>query len=42
MERFFEFAPSKVIWGHRYLLYKKRKGTLGQKFFSARVVDFME
>src|SRR6218665_2474062 len=37
-ERLFELAPSKVTWGHRYKLFKKRKGTLGQKFFSARVV----
>src|SRR6218665_3350092 len=37
--RFFELAPSKVTGGHRYKLFKKRKGTLGQKFFSARVVD---
>ena len=34
-ERFFELAPSKVTWGHRYTLFKKRKGTIGQKFFSA-------
>jgi len=38
-ERFFELAPSKVTRGHRYKLFKKRKGTLGQNFFSARVVD---
>src|SRR6218665_2299146 len=38
-ERFFELAPSKGTRGHRYKLFKKRKGTLGQKFFSARVVD---
>src|SRR6218665_3837801 len=38
-ERFFELAPSKVTRGHRYKVFKKRKGTLGQKFFSARVVD---
>ena len=38
-ERFFELAPSKVTRGHRYKLFKKRKGTLGQKFFSAGVVD---
>ena len=38
-ERFFELAPSKVTWGHRYKLFKKRKGTVGQKFFSSRVVD---
>jgi len=25
--------------GQRYKLLKKRKGTLGQKFFNARVVD---
>ena len=31
--------PSKVTRGHMYKLFKKRKGTLGQKFFSARVVD---
>src|SRR6218665_678166 len=38
-ESFFELAPSKVTRGHRYKLFKKRKGTLGQKFVSARVVD---
>ena len=38
-ERFFELAPSKGTRGHRYKLFKKRKGTLGQKFVSARVVD---
>ena len=38
-ERFFELAPSKGTPGHRYKLFKKRKGTLGQKFFSAGVVD---
>src|SRR6218665_964045 len=38
-ERFFELAPSKVTRGHRYKLFKKWKGTLGQKCFSARVVD---
>src|SRR6218665_773702 len=39
-ERFFELAPSKVTRGrHRYKLFKKSKGTLGQTFFSARVVD---
>ena len=38
-ERFFELAPSKVTRGHRCKLFKKRKGTLWQKFFSARVVD---
>src|SRR6218665_773802 len=40
-ERFFELAPSKLTRGpgHRYKLFKKRKGTLGQTFFSARVVD---
>ena len=38
-DRFFELAPSKVTRGHRYKLFKKRKGTLGPKFFSARVVD---
>jgi len=38
-ERFFEFAPNKATRGHRYKLFKKPKGTLGQKFFSARVVD---
>ena len=31
--------PSKGTRGHRYKLFKKRKGTLGQKFFSARVSD---
>ena len=34
-----ELAPSKGTWGHRYKLFKERKGTIGQKFFSARVVD---
>ena len=38
-ERFFELAPSKATRGHRYKLFKKRKGTLGQKVFNARVVD---
>src|SRR6218665_3398749 len=38
-ERFFELAPSKVTRVHRYKSFKKRKGTLWQKFFSARVVD---
>ena len=38
-ERFFELAPSNVTRGHRYKLFKKMKGTLGQTFFSARVVD---
>src|SRR6218665_3204327 len=38
-ERFFELAPSKGTRGHKYKLFKKRKGTIGQKFFSARVVD---
>ena len=38
-ERLFELAPSKITWGHRYKLFKKRKGILGQKFFSVRVID---
>src|SRR6218665_546945 len=38
-ERFFELESSKGTRGHRYKLFKKRKGTLGQNFFSARVVD---
>src|SRR6218665_985195 len=38
-ERFFELAASKGTRGHIYKLFKKRKGTIGQKFFSARVVD---
>ena len=38
-DRFFELAPSKVTQGLRYKLFKRRKGTLGQNFFSARVVD---
>src|SRR6218665_900382 len=38
-ERFFELALSKGTRGLRYKLFKKRKGTIGQKFFSARVVD---
>ena len=33
-ERFFELTPSKGTRGHRYRLFKKRKGTIGQKFFS--------
>ena len=37
-ERLFELAPSKVTRGHRYKLFKKRKGTLGQKLFSARLL----
>src|SRR6218665_2565345 len=37
-ERFFELAPSKGTRGYRYKLFKKRNGTLRQKFFSARVV----
>jgi len=38
-ERFVELAPSMKTREHRYKLFKKRKGTLGQRFFSARVVD---
>jgi len=38
-ERFCELASSKVTRGHRYKLFKKWKEALGQKFFSARVVD---
>ena len=40
-DRFFELhvAPSKLTRGHIYKLFKKRKETLGQKFFSGRVVD---
>src|SRR6218665_693724 len=38
-ERLFELAPSRGIRVHIYKLFKKRKGTLGQKFFSASVVD---
>jgi len=38
-ETFFELSPNKASRGHRYKLFKKPKGTLGQKFFSARVVD---
>src|SRR6218665_1628965 len=39
-ERSFELAPIKITWGgHWYKLFKKRKGILGQKLFSARVVD---
>src|SRR6218665_2443544 len=42
-ERFFELAPSmQGNSGHRYKLFKKRKETLGQKFFSARVVDLWD
>ena len=36
-EKFFELAPNKATRGHRYKLFKKPKGTLGQKCFSARV-----
>src|SRR6218665_2496160 len=39
LERFFELSPSKVTWGHKYKLFKKRTGTLGQKFFSARLME---
>ena len=38
-ERFFELASSKVTQRNRYKLFRKRKGAVGQKFFSARVVD---
>jgi len=38
-DRLFELAPSKATRGHRYTLFKIRKGTLGQKFFTARVID---
>jgi len=38
-ERFFYLTPSKVTRRHRYKFCKKWKGTLGQKFCSARVVD---
>ena len=34
-ERFFELAPYMATRGHRYKLFKKSKGTLGQRFFSA-------
>ena len=34
-----ELAPNKATRGHRYKLFKKLKGRLGQNFFSARVVD---
>jgi len=34
-----ELAPSKVTRAHKCKLFKTRKGTIGQKFFSARVVD---
>ena len=33
-------APSNVTRGHRFKLFKKRTGTLEQKFYGARVVDF--
>ena len=39
-EKLFELAPNKATRGHRYRLLQKPKGTLGQKFFSARVVDW--
>jgi ribonucleases P/MRP protein subunit RPP40 len=38
-ERFFELAPNKATRGHRYKLFKKPRGTIGQRFFSARVVE---
>jgi len=38
-ERFFELAPSNGTLVHRYKLFKKKKRTLEQNFFSARVVD---
>lgn len=38
-ERFFALAPNKATRGHRYKLFKKPRGTLGQRFFSARVVE---
>src|SRR3984885_14802084 len=38
-ERFFELAPNKATRGHRYKLFKKNRGTIGQRFFSARVVE---
>jgi len=39
-ERFFELGLSKVTWRHMYKLLKKRKRTLGRKFFSARVTTY--
>ena len=38
-ERFFELAPNKTTRGHRYKLFKKNRGAIGQRFFSARVVE---
>jgi len=34
-----ELAPHKATLGHRYKLFKKPEGTLGQKFFSVRAMD---
>lgn len=37
-DRFFEFAPKKATWGHRYELFKKPKERLGLRFFCLEVV----
>ena len=41
-ERFWELAPGKVFQEHRHTSFKKPEGRLGQKFFTARVVDLCE
>jgi len=41
-EQCFELAPSKVTQEHMYKLFKKWKGTLGQKFFSGRLMGGVE
>ena len=42
-DKLFKLAPNKATRVHYTVhsnkLYKKLKGTLGQKFFSARVID---
>jgi len=38
-ERLFKLAPNNSTRGHGCQLFKKPNGTLGQKFFSARVMD---
>lgn len=37
-DRFFELAQNSVICGHKNNLFKKPKGEMAQKFFSASVV----
>ena len=38
-ERFFELTPNKAPREHRYKSFRKPKGTVEQKYFSAKVVD---